>query len=121
VFISIMTSRSLPHLKAVAEQYEKQYSKSMEKIIKSEFSGWVKEGLLAINQRAIDAPAYFAERLYKSMEGAGTKDRVLIRLVVARSEIDLGDVKVAFKKKYTKTLESMIEVHANAHLKIDYK
>lgn len=55
-------------------------------------------------------PGYFADRLYKSMKGMGTDDRALIRLVVSRCEVDMGDIKQAFVTKYGQTLESFISV-----------
>jgi annexin A7/11 len=44
--------------------------------------------LFVVAQSALDPQAYFAERLYWSMKGAGTKDSQLIRVIVSRSEVE---------------------------------
>ena len=47
-----------------------------------------------------------------SCQGLGTTDSVLIRIMVARAEIDMLDIKAEFLKMYGKTLPSFIKVSA---------
>ncbi|KAF7252837.1 Annexin A5 [Varanus komodoensis] len=54
-------------------------------------------------------PAYFAESLFRSVKGAGTDDDTLIRIMVSRSEIDLLDIRKAFRRDFAKTLYHVIQ------------
>lgn len=44
------------------------------------------------------------------MKGAGTEDGRLIRLIVTRSEIDMGEIKQAFMQQNNESLEDCISV-----------
>lgn len=56
--------------------------------------------------------AYFAEGLHKAMKGLGTNERTVIRIIVSRSERDLGNIKSEFERMFGKSLESWITVSA---------
>ncbi|XP_026293202.1 annexin B11 isoform X2 [Frankliniella occidentalis] len=116
-FNAVLCQRSFAHLQAVINEYQRLTGHSLEKAIKKEFSGDIEDGLLAIVRSAQNRPGYFAERLYKSMKGLGTDDRALIRLVVSRCEVDMGDIKQAFEAKYGKSLASFIEGDCSGHYK----
>lgn len=91
-------------------EYEKITGHDFETAIENEFSGTAKDTLLALVKCVRNKVEFLAERLQKSMEGMGTDDATLIRIVVTRSENDLGDVKEAFERKFGKSLAAFIEV-----------
>uniref|UniRef100_A0A0B6ZXK1 Annexin n=1 Tax=Arion vulgaris TaxID=1028688 RepID=A0A0B6ZXK1_9EUPU len=107
-FNRILCLRSFIQLQETFRQYKAISGKEIEKSLVSETSGNLENGLLAIAKSAKHPAAYFAERLYVSMKGAGTKDEALIRAVVSRSEIDMVLIKQEFHKAYGKTLSSFI-------------
>ncbi|KAJ8317896.1 hypothetical protein KUTeg_002987 [Tegillarca granosa] len=72
--------------------------------IERETSGDFETGLHALVQNIRCRPMYFAQRLKWCMEGLGTEDRDLIRLIVSRSEIDLVQIKSCFLQLTNKTL-----------------
>ncbi|XP_028319202.1 annexin A4 [Gouania willdenowi] len=108
-FLTVLCVRNRNHLLRVFEEYQKISGRDIEESIKREMSGCLEEVFLAIVKSMRNRPAFFAERLYKSMKGLGTTDSVLIRIMVSRAEIDMLDIKEQFLKMYGKTLHSFIK------------
>uniref|UniRef100_A0A671WET7 Annexin n=1 Tax=Sparus aurata TaxID=8175 RepID=A0A671WET7_SPAAU len=108
-FLTVLCVRNRNHLLRVFEEYQKISGKDIEESIKREMSGCLEDVFLAIVKCLRNKQAFFAERLYKSMKGLGTTDSVLIRIMVARAEIDMLDIKAEFLKMYGKTLYSFIK------------
>lgn len=116
-FNLILCRRSFEQIKLINEEYIKMTGHGIEEAIKTEFSGPVRDGLLAIIMCALNKQEYFASRLHKSMKGIGTNDDQLIRIIVVRSEIDLLDIKEAFERMYNESLKSWIKGDTSGHYK----
>lgn len=108
-FNRILVIRSYAQLQRTFEIYQKLSKKNIYSAIKSEMSGDLREGMQAIVRCVESRPAYFAEKLYKSMKGLGTDDDTLIRIVVSRCEIDMVEIKAKFMEMYKKTLGKFID------------
>ncbi|KAK4875050.1 hypothetical protein RN001_011472 [Aquatica leii] len=108
-FNLIMCQRNREQLNKIFDEYQVLTGHDFETAIENEFSGTVKEVLLALVKCVRNEIEYLADRLHGSMDRIGTDDTTLIRIVVTRSEIDLGDIKEVFQNKYEKTLAEFIE------------
>uniref|UniRef100_UPI0037542FFE annexin n=1 Tax=Salmonella sp. s51933 TaxID=3160127 RepID=UPI0037542FFE len=108
-FNVVLATRNFKQLNATFNEYVKVSQRDIMNSIDREMSGDLKNGFKCIVQCSRNAPVYFAERLWKSMKGAGTNDSLLIRIVVSRSEVDLVEIKQEFLTRYQKTLYKMIE------------
>ncbi|XP_072409993.1 annexin A4-like isoform X1 [Chiloscyllium punctatum] len=108
-FLSVLCVRNPVHLRRVFEEYKTIANKDIESSIKGEMSGSLESALLAVVKNMRNRPAYFAERLHKSMKGMGTDDNTLIRVMVSRCEVDMLDIKDEFHRMYGKSLYSFIK------------
>lgn len=118
-FNMILCQRNYPQLKLICDEYAKMTGHSLEKTIHKEFSGDIKDGLLAILESVNNKHGFFAARLKKSMAGIGTNDSQLIRIIVTRSEIDLMDIKTTFEQMFGKSLKDWIKVRRNCGAAIE--
>ncbi|KAI6176548.1 Annexin [Aphelenchoides bicaudatus] len=107
-FSAIIAVQNFNQLRLVFDEYQKVTGHSIEQAINAEFSGDIRDGLLAIIKAVRNRAGYFAELLNASMAGLGTRDTDLIRIIVTRSEVDLADIRNAYQQIYGKSLESAV-------------
>lgn len=117
VFVRIMAHASFAQLRLVFDEYKRLSGQTIEQAIKHELDGDLGAAMMAIIECVQSPAAFFAQRLFKAMDGAGTDDTTLIRIVVSRAEIDLADIKVEFERLYNRTLLSAVRSETSG----DYK
>nr|XP_020481604.1 annexin A3-like [Labrus bergylta]XP_020493746.1 annexin A3-like [Labrus bergylta] len=108
-FIDILCHRSIPQLRQTLVEYKNLSKKTLQESIESEMSGNLEKILVAVVKCAKSVPVYLAERLFKSMKGAGTTESTLTRILVSRSEMDLLDIRAEYKKLFGSSLYSQLE------------
>lgn len=109
LFIDILTKCSTQELQLLSQVYEKQAGESLLKSIDKEFSGNLKKTLKTIIYANTIPSEYFASRVHEAVKGAGTKDKLLMRILITRDEVDMPQIKECYKKLYGKDLVQVIK------------
>ncbi len=99
-FIRIFAKRSAAEIAMINDCYIKLRGKGLLNAIDKEFSGDTKKLLQTIVGGLLDPPAYFAMRIREAVKGLGTNNAKLVRVIISRSEIDLGYIKQAYQRIY---------------------
>uniref|UniRef100_A0A098M1R7 Annexin n=1 Tax=Hypsiglena sp. JMG-2014 TaxID=1550645 RepID=A0A098M1R7_9SAUR len=107
-FIEILSTSSFAQLKLTFQEYQKLSGHRMEDSVLNETSGDFSQLLLAVVKCVNNMPAFFAEKLNKSIKGPGTDEATLTRILVSRSEIDLLDIRQEYKNLFGESLYSAI-------------
>ena len=99
-----------PHeLAAVSREYHKLTGHTILQAIDKEFHGDSKKTLRTIVYATLSPSEYFATRVKDAVKGLGTKDHLLIRVLVSRSEIDMPQIKQYYKQLYGKDMVADIK------------
>ena len=94
-----------PHeLATVAREYHKLTGHTILQAIDKEFHGDSKKALKTIVYATLSPSEYFATRVNDAIKGWGTKDHLLIRILITRDEIDMPQIKQYYKQLYGKDM-----------------
>lgn len=83
MFVNILTQRSFPQLFVINTAYAQITGHSLEKGIAKETSGNFKKALTVL---LTPREEYYANQIHEAIDGAGTKDKKLVRALAYLSE-----------------------------------
>eukprot|EP00463_Aulacantha_scolymantha_P000898 TRINITY_DN160_c0_g1_i2.p1 TRINITY_DN160_c0_g1~~TRINITY_DN160_c0_g1_i2.p1 ORF type:complete len:283 (-),score=64.48 TRINITY_DN160_c0_g1_i2:202-1050(-) len=106
VFIRMLGNQPRAYREKLYWAYAQEHGKALDKVIKSEFSGRLEKALIAL---VLPLDIYFCRQFEKALEGLGTNDSRLIRLVVTQKERHLRKINASFLQKFKTTLTSRIK------------
>lgn len=88
-FKNTFLQKSREDLILISRAYCQMFGKNLYDTIESEGSGKNKRVLKSVLFATINLPEFFADRIFKAIEGLGTDNNALNRILIARSEIDM--------------------------------
>ena len=104
VFNKIFATKSPIEISFISKAYHKLTGHTILQAINNEFSGDIKKLLIAVVYAVISPSEFFATKVNKAIKGLGTNDKLLIRILVTRCEIDMKYIKQFYKQIYKKDM-----------------
>lgn len=115
VISEVLTTRSHAQLRATFKAYYELANEDIEKAIRREAMGHVQDGWLACVGIAKNMAEFYADGIHEALKGIGTRDSMLIRIIVSRSEVDLGRIREVYTRKYGTPLEVSIKKNCSGY------
>ena len=109
VFNKYFGSLSPYELCCVAQHYHKLTGHTILEAIEKEFVGDSKKAFKSIVYATLSPSEYFATRVNDALKGLGTKDHLLMRVLITRDEIDMPQIKQYYKQLYGKDMVEAIK------------
>ena len=103
-FYKYIMLSSPKELSLVSRIYYKIYGTTILDGIDKKYNGNAKELLNAILYSQISPSEYFAKKIKKAIEGFGTDNKTLIRILVTRCEVDMNIIKKYYKQLFNKDM-----------------
>ncbi|XP_055283930.1 annexin A10 [Moschus berezovskii] len=111
----MLCNKSYQQLSLVFQEFQNISGQDIVDAINECYDGYFRELLAAIVLCVRDKPAYFAYRLYSAIHDFGFHNKTVIRILIARSEIDLMTIRKRYKERYGKSLFHDIKNFASGH------
>jgi hypothetical protein len=109
VFNKYFGTLSPYELACVAQHYHKLTGHTILDAIDKEMKGDSKKAYRTIVYATLSPSEYFATRVNDAIKGFGTKDRILMRVLITRDEVDMPTIKQYYKQLYGKDMVEAIK------------
>ncbi|XP_063802578.1 annexin A10 [Pseudophryne corroboree] len=111
----ILCNKSHQQLWMVFQEFQNISGQDIAVAIEECYDGYFQQLLLAIVSCVRDKPSYFAYRLHAAIYDFGFHNKTVIRTLIARSEIDLMNIRQRYKERYGNSLYHDIKNFASGH------
>ncbi|XP_072030132.1 uncharacterized protein [Amphiura filiformis] len=112
----LLSAASFDHIRAVLQEYDKVTDWELVQELKRTLSGDYKDAMLAMVKCLNNCASFLADQIHQVLTGEADES-ALIRIMITRSEVDLLQIRRAYRKKYNEPLIDALETKCRSPIK----